>query len=850
MATYTQKQNAEASEKIVLAVIESSRRLMGWTVESGAVYKIENFDVASIVSVKDSGTAYNAGTSLFLSQSYYYYDRVNKIIYIRTSDDSTPNSKFIVVTFTNHYSNVPIGLPYDLSTGYEVFWEPMIESVSQFSVELDNNDQFGTAIEGSGSINFINDKNYWSTKYDNWTWENQRVFIYSTFDGLAATEAKLIFRGRIKGKKYSDKSVSFSLSDLLNELRSEFTLTNLADVAGARVPDSLSEAKARIIYGRLYGFLPAPIDQVVDGYPLTGTVTFSGGSPSVTGSGTSFLSEVAPGDKLVLNDNEVTIESVTSDTALALSEDYSGISGAGATAYIRPEYSKDYINRVFKLAGHALNQPATTVANTISSNRIQLTTAQDVEAGDYLYFGSLGSGEYKEVQTVNHNTNVVKLVTNLNNLPAIGSAVFRPPIKNVRIDDSIELQYERDYAVDATNATLTLTSDAELNVTPVKTLNGSVTFTSTLRTVSGSGTAFESQLRPGWYIRPKGQVTFYKILFISSDTSLTLTEASGYTDTDTLQVKEVNPYDPARNKFSCDIIGKQLSGVLAGTASDITKDILTDLGLGASLNSASFALSKEQSTHYLGIAIPEKMTDRKSPKARDIINKINISIFGSLVQNEDFELEYNILLPRREEARKILREFDVIDFSIDTNTDRIIKTAVVTYKEKEHDYLSGSTSYLTQESTSDIAQYLVQSTASKTIETYLSDEESARIFASRWSFLLEQGSSIVNIKTKMQASRLQINDLVEINHEKLYERIGGGTRKIAAIQKIDKSHSDVNLETEDLSNAFNRVGMITSNTAPSHANSDTDEKFLNGFITDTYGMIDNDADTFGLNLIW
>lgn len=65
---------------------------------------------------------------------------------------------------------------------------------------------------------------------------------------------------------------------------------------------------------------------------LTGTLTFTAASDQVTGSGTLFTSELAVGDFISLDADElwVEIESIESNTALTLTAVYAGAGGAGA----------------------------------------------------------------------------------------------------------------------------------------------------------------------------------------------------------------------------------------------------------------------------------------------------------------------------------------------------------------------------------------------------------------------------------------------------------------------------------------------------------------------------------------
>lgn len=62
------------------------------------------------------------------------------------------------------------------------------------------------------------------------------------------------------------------------------------------------------------------------------------------------------------------------------------------------------------------------------------------------------------------------------------------------------------------------------------TLTGTVTFTASSTSITGSGTAFSSELRVGWYIRKSGSSTWYRIASISSATALTLAKTVATAD--------------------------------------------------------------------------------------------------------------------------------------------------------------------------------------------------------------------------------------------------------------------------------------------------------------------------------
>jgi hypothetical protein len=90
--------------------------------------------------------------------------------------------------------------------------------------------------------------------------------------------------------------------------------------------------------------------------------------------------------------------------------------------------------------------------------------------------------------------------------------------------------------------------------------------------------------------------------------------------------------------------------------------------------------------------------------------------------------------------------------------------------------------------------------------------------------------------------------VIYLEHEKFYDRVGGGKARFAAVQSIKKTGSMVLVEADDLSNAFNRVCIIVDDDEPIFAESSIEQRAKNGFITDEFGLIDNA--NFGYNLIW
>jgi hypothetical protein len=281
------------------------------------------------------------------------------------------------------------------------------------------------------------------------------------------------------------------------------------------------------------------------------------------------------------------------------------------------------------------------------------------------------------------------------------------------------------------------------------------------------------------------------------------------------------------------------------------KQLLTDMGLAGSINAASFVDTQEIAYQPIGFVIPAKFSDTTLPTYTKVINQVNTSVLGTLIQDDNFLLKHSVLRPQKSQsAATYFTESDIINLKATSTNVNSVQNVYITYGDKEHDYIVSAASIQTASKNSDIANYLTNTSAAKTITTVLYSTQDAQVYANRWSFLLENATSIISITTKLQAIDLEVNSIVDINHRKLYSRLGGtSTRKLCAVQKITKSGTDVSIELIDLGNCFNRVAAINDIVTPFVSTSE-DLRIYGGFITDAYGMQNNDPTTFGSNLIW
>jgi len=852
--TYDEYASKSTSEKNGLATIDAAERLVGWVLDSGTRFKITSFTRNKMIEVGKDGTALTEVATLgAVIDDTWFHDRPGGILYVQISTgDPTDLATFISGVFRLFFAEVPTIAPNDLSTGFEVEWVPLLNQIQSFGVELDNTEQLGTAIEGKGSLSFTNDLDFWRDLYDKVTFENQKAFIYSWSRELPITEAKLLFRGRVQEKSYTLQRIRFTLKDFLNELRSKIDLPSIATLSGERVPNNLKQARQRRLYGFINGFRPTNIDQVLDGFPLTGTVSITSGSITITGVGTQFLTDFSPNDELTIADVEdnVAIESIQSDTSATLNAE-AAVTQAGKTFTITPgDREKAYTNRTHFVSGDTLKEPSTTISSVINARQFNVASPTDFFDGDRVIINT----EEKTIQRI-IGTKMV-LTTNLLVFPTVSDVVTKPSIQRVFLNDR-GLIRTRDFTVPTSNDRIELTETAERNIAIERVLQGTASFTTSSRAVTGTGTDFIRDLRSGDFIRNESELTSFEILQINSETSLDLRVVSTYTASGSVRFKSPNVYKEGETFLTCDCIGttrgKTKTGFFPYRAADVIRDILEEGGLTSDLVVSTFDKGVIDADHRIGLVIPDNFNKTVTPQIRTTINQINKSVFGSLIQNNDFKLEYSILQPNKSLSTVLnVDENDILgNFSVKSVSKRIVKSVRINFKRLEIDKDALILSVSTEECENLNAKFLSNTSNTTEIDTVLFDQGSAIIFASRYCLFLSVANSVIKFKTKLQLARSKISDLVSFSHPQLYNRIGSNESiKIAAVQKAFKSSSETEIEIDDLANSFSRVAIITENTALEFSNASDTEKRFNGYITANDGIVELDRATFDSNIIW
>jgi len=570
----------------------------------------------------------------------------------------------------------------------------------------------------------------------------------------------------------------------------------------------------------------------------------------INGTGTQFFTELSVGDeiKVNVNGNLITgkVDSIPSNTLVSVADEITE-PVTNLSFIIEPEVHYWKNNRKWHIAGHKLREPTTTITSVIANNRFMLASTTDIFADDRL----LINGSFVVVRRIVGNELITQ--TAISPVPSVGATVKKLPIQNVFFGFQ-EMIFNRDWNyTNSAESFIEFTDDAEFNVTNEKILGVSLQFTNGSRSLVTSGTVdFRSILKVRDRIRKNsiisGEGDFYEIADVKEQEVILRSPYTGSTAVETAYIKNIAFIDDD-SLITVNCLGMEKSGLWIKTASDAVKDIiLNDAGF-TGIDSAAFDKAKSDCDYTLSIVTPLQI-GQQAEKARDVLTKINESVFGALFIDSSNLISYSILNSDKTELPETVKDDDIISFSADS---------IGTYYDKISlsyrpfvDQSSGQDTFdiITYDSAF-VTNYLgIKNTLEKTI--YLYDDSKATIMAQRLAFFNSLSKTKITLRGKMNFFLKSVGTLLTLNLDRLFARFGqGDKRRIGIITGIKRSQYDTELVLSDLGNVFNRVPSIAANTTPNYSTASDNDKLLYGFIVDNNTRTPDTSTEVGLgnNLI-
>jgi hypothetical protein len=813
-------------EKITLATIESVQQVKLFTSSGSNWTRLCEFFV---VGVKDDGD----------SISSWNFNPLTKTLTIIGGVD--PKERSLSLTYRHFFSSAPLILPYDLSSGEQVEWEGRISGIGSIGQQLDE-ESTGIVLESNSNIDLINNDGYFDSTYDTHIWENQRVVFYSWLPNIPIEEKVQIFEGIVDSKAFSETRVTFRIKDFVFKLKNYLKLGTFSSSDGAILPSMLDKPKRRI-YGQVDNVRVVSLDATLEGYPITGTITAVIDSLTITGTGTLFLSELSVEDemRILINGESIKfgIQSIESDTSLTLNRksSYNIVNGAFT---VLPKIPYRQKNRTWLIAGHKLRSPISTITGIISNNAFTLNTTIDLFKGDQVTIGT--------TQTTIRRISGNVLTTNATILPipSIGESVIKRPVQRAFFGKR-EMIYGRDYTLsNTTESKIILNDKAEFNLFEERQFNVTLLFTNGSRSITTSATAdFSATVKPRDWIRSSniGEPDWYEILEVKEREIIIRTPFLGTTATKSGTYKNVE-YIDENSPITVSCLGMEYQGLWMKTASDCVRHLILNDAEFQSINEATFAKAKSGCPYKISMVIPEKI-DGTSPLVRDVITKLNTSVFGSLYGDSSQNISYAILNAVKPEFSEMIQDDDILSFSV-TSNQKIINKTIINYRPYV-DINGDQDTTLTVSHGSEFVNALIGINNTNERTLYLYDTENAKTMAQRISLFNSLSNSVVSIKAKMSLYTKNVNDKIYLSLDRLYKRYSSSDRrKLGVITGIKRDGSSCDITVTDLSNIYNRIPSIAPNTALDYLSSSGDDLVKNGYIVSTTTKTPNELSESGL----
>ena len=242
---------------------------------------------------------------------------------------------------------------------------------------------------------------------------------------------------------------------------------------------------------------------------ITGTIEVENGSATIEGTGTSFTTELAVGESLIINGVNYFIQSITDNDTLVLTETYEGLSDSGIQA----------IKRTNKLTGTvSITNNSVTVTGSGTNFTAELVRGDAIiiEGVSYIVDEVVSDTELKLMNPYDGSTDsgltIFKKESRFDGAygsNSLGQAILIPG------KGPIDIEY--------------LHGNFEISILGLTQLTGTLAVTNNSTAVVGTGTLFTTESVGGEQIIIEGVI--YTISSVTDDTHLTLTAVyDGSTD--------------------------------------------------------------------------------------------------------------------------------------------------------------------------------------------------------------------------------------------------------------------------------------------------------------------------------
>ena len=294
-----------------------------------------------------------------------------------------------------------------------------------------------------------------------------------------------------------------------------------------------------------------------------------------------------------------------------------------------------------------------------------------------------------------------------------------------------------------------------------------------------------------------------------------------------------------------------INGTFIKTPSDIARIALDDNGLTQFIDASTFTDASINENLQAGIYIPYAIGD-DPPTILDLINKVTLTGLGSVGLTNDFLLKYQLLNGFKQP---------------DLNTIRVVRNNEVTNRAEENLLPSPLFRYTIRniEANYDFGEAepntklirienarigrLTDLNTTEKVDLYTPSLISGTNIADRFLNYAQSFNRTVSFRGSLSLSDINIGDIILLDLLELRNLQDNNIPFIGMVTNFERDGKIVGMIVEDFGGLFVRAAGLTTNTLGSFSSSNERQRLLGTFLTDNNGLINNQEETLGTNIL-
>ena len=305
--------------------------------------------------------------------------------------------------------------------------------------------------------------------------------------------------------------------------------------------------------------------------------------------------------------------------------------------------------------------------------------------------------------------------------------------------------------------------------------------------------------------------------------------------------------------MSADVLGRTETGEPEGTwirtSAQAVRDLIEVIGI-TNYDNTSFNQVSIINNQLVSITIPSSPSGGLTT-VKSVVDNLNRSTHSALTLDNDLALKYESMIVRAPDNIHIIRDSDVVRWSLQTTNGNTIASSVVKYRFKDVERPSLESGNNVISFTSDFVENYVNTSKSEEFDLYLYEECDAKVMGHRLVYYRRLGRTDVKVSTDLRLENIEIGDVVQLEFDRLYKRFGDEETRKKLLTVVGKTVTGekIDLDLTDYGNTFNSSSIITENDAPNYTSADSDDKLRDGYITQNNGITNDEEQTSNINRI-